>query len=178
MSRRMRSRPASDASKIFPTSGIRLNTLHPHRSSCRWSGALPHTAKSASARPTYPNPMVTTAAKIVIAKPRRRCRCRVNSRRRNSSKRTFKIPAINLRQASFHPSLPARASAAMGSMRDFVRVPSGGLKSKRRDGAKHSSALLSPSATLGSPSMMRGKMRSPRPSILKVRISSSTHREA
>ena len=58
------------------------------------------------------------------------------------------------------------------------REPSG-LKSKRRDGAKHSTRLLSrPSGALGSPSIIRGKMRSPRPSALKVRISSSTHREA
>ncbi len=177
-SRRMRSSPASDAWKISTAPGIRLNRLHPWRSSWRCSDALPHTAISASAMPTYPNPMVTTPAKTAIAKPKRRCRCRLNSRRRNSSKPTFRRPAINLRQASFHPSLPARASAAMGSVARFARLPSG-PKSKRSDGAKHSTGLLSwPSGALGSPSTMRGKICSPRPSALKVRISSSTHREA
>jgi hypothetical protein len=75
------------------------------------------------------------------------------------------------------PSIPGRASAAIGSAGRLERLPSGS-SSKRSDAVKHSCCSWpGVEAAFGSPSTIRVKMRSLRPMRLKERTSSSTHRE-
>ena len=82
---------------------------------------------------------------------------------------------MSLSLALLLPSLPGRASAAIGSVRLVLRAPSA-PKRKRRAGGKHSSASRPGiSVAFGSPPTMMQRMRSSRPRRLNARISSLTH---
>ena len=105
----------------------------------------------------------------------RRALRRCCSRRRNVSYPTPSSPEISLSLAFLLPSLPGRPSAAIGSVRVALKLPSF-CKRKRKAGGKHSSASRpGMSVAFGSPPTMMQKIRSSRPKRLKARISSFTH---
>ena len=103
--------------------------------------------------------------------------CRRCSRCLRTSNPTLRSPERILSLTLTLPSPPDRASAAMGSNRCPVGVPSA-AKWDRNAGGKHSSACRAAmSLVFGSPATITQKMRSSRPIRWKALISSLTQRE-
>ena len=132
--------------------------------------------RASQAAPASVEVIAMPASEAVTSSIMRRWR-RCASRCFSSSSGMSSRPAMSFSLASLRPSLPARASAAIGSERSSESWPSGPMRKISAFG-KHSSAAVSGRAEApGSPAMIRQKTRSSRPSRLKVRISSLTQRD-
>ena len=136
-----------------------------------WRCAAPRWMSAYAARPLVSTMPAIAAHENANRRRLRRC-C---SRRLSESKPTPRSPEMSLRLALFLPSLPGRASAAIGSVRAVPSSPSGPRR-KRSAGGKHSSSSRpGMSLAFGSPPTIKQKMRSSRPRRLNARISSLTH---
>ena len=116
---------------------------------------------------------IVDAVSSSVSRWRRRCA----SRCFRSSSPTPSMPASSFSRASCLPSLFGRTSAAIGSLRSLVSSPSGPSAYSSAGGKDSCSSRPGTSEAPGSPPTSRQKMRRSRPSRLKVRISSLTHRD-